>query len=214
MTAQDLQPPQTYKLTVADYLALDERGAFQGLRTELIEGEIIVMNPQYRPHARVKMALYDALRDALLPPGSELRPLVEVSVGLSPTSLPDPDILVTSEPVGEGPVPIASVRLLVEVADTSLKLDLGRKAALYARHGVPEYWVADVNGRVIHQLWAPAGEAFAERREVAFGGGGGDGDDTGGAGGDKRTLRSNCLPKVHDAIITKLKPSCLTCTTV
>lgn len=170
MTAQDLlQPPWTYKLKVSDYLALNERGAFEGLRTELIEGEIIVMNPQYRPHARVKMALYDALRDALVGLGSELRPLVEVSLDLSPTSLPDPDILVTSEPDGDGPVPVASVLLVVEVADTSLKLDLTRKSELYARHGVPEYWVADVNGRVIHQMWGPAGEAYAERREVAFG---------------------------------------------
>jgi Uma2 family endonuclease len=51
----------------------------------------------------------------------------------------------------------------------SLKIDLGQKAAAYAAAGIPEYWVADANGRVIHQLCAPVGEAYAERREVAFG---------------------------------------------
>ena len=38
-----------------------------------------------------------------------------------------------------------------------------------ARAGVPEYWVADVNGRVIHQMGAPVDDANVERREVAFG---------------------------------------------
>jgi Uma2 family endonuclease len=170
MTAQDLlTPPTKYKLTVADYLALDRTGAFEGLRTELIEGEIIVMNPQYRPHARTKMALYDALRDTLRATGSPLTPLSEVSVELSPNSLSDPDIALTDDPAGDGPVPVNTVQLLVEVSDTTLKLDLTRKAILYAAAGIPEYWVADVNGRVIHQMWAPAGEAYAERREVAFG---------------------------------------------
>lgn len=50
-----------------------------------------------------------------------------------------------------------------------MHIDLGRKARLYARYGVPEYWVADVEARVIHQLRAPAGEAYQERREVSFG---------------------------------------------
>lgn len=58
---------------------------------------------------------------------------------------------------------------MVEVADTTLDHDLGVKAQLYARAGIPEYWVADVAGKVIHQLWAPEGGAYAQRREVAFG---------------------------------------------
>jgi len=170
MTAQDLVgPPTKYSLKVADYLALDREGAFAGMRTQLIRGEIIVMNPQHRPHARVKMALYDALRKALAETELPLTPLVEVSVALSPTSLPDPDIVVTGEPEGDGPVPLGSVHLLVEVSDSTLKFDLEDKVAIYAGAGVPEYWVADVNGRVIHQLWAPAGEGYAGRREVAFG---------------------------------------------
>jgi Uma2 family endonuclease len=109
------------------------------------------------------------LRRALEEMGSALSALSEVSLGLSDFDMPQPDITLTSEPLGEGPVPLASVALLVEIADASLQIDLTRKAAVYARHGIAEYWVADVNGRVIHQMWAPAGEAYAERREVAFG---------------------------------------------
>ncbi|MEA3012412.1 MAG: hypothetical protein QOD42_957 [Sphingomonadales bacterium] len=70
---------------------------------------------------------------------------------------------------GEGLIPLASVALIVEVADSTLDTDLGRKAALYACHGIPEYWVADLNARVIHQMWAPSDQAYAERRKVKFG---------------------------------------------
>lgn len=61
------------------------------------------------------------------------------------------------------------MRLLVEVSDSSLGHDLGRKLRLYARTGVPEYWVADVNRRKIIRFHAPVGEEYAERTEFAFG---------------------------------------------
>lgn len=75
----------------------------------------------------------------------------------------------TSEPIGDGPIPLGSLALVIEVADATLDSDLGRKAALYARHGVPEYWVADVTGRVLHQLWRPEDGTYMERRLVAIG---------------------------------------------
>lgn len=170
MTVQDvLHPPGKYRLRVADYLALAEAGAFDGQRTELIDGDVIVMSPQFRPHGMVKLELYDRLRDALRALESPLRPVTEFSLALAEGSLPEPDIMLTTEPSGEGAVPVASVVLVIEVADTTLATDLGAKAALYARERIPEYWVADVEGRVLHQMWAPNGDAYAERRKVAFG---------------------------------------------
>lgn len=171
MTAQDLLPRLgTYKLTVADYLMLDEAGAFRDFaKTELIEGEIIFMNAQHRPHARIKTSLLILISEALKQSGSNLTPFVEASFEAPPHNVPEPDILLTSAPEGDGLVPLPSVALIVEVADTTLSNDLDRKSTLYATLDIPEYWVVDVNGRVIHQMWAPAGEAYAERREVAFG---------------------------------------------
>jgi Uma2 family endonuclease len=170
MTAHDmLKPPSRYRLRVADYLILHEAGAFEGLRTELIEGEIIVMSPQARRHLYGKSELAYRLRRALETIDSTVFVAVDGTVEISEDSLPEPDIFLTDAPDGEGYVPGASLKLAVEVAATSLDFDLTRKSGLYSSHGVPEYWVADVNGRVIHQMWAPAGEAYAERREVAFG---------------------------------------------
>lgn len=96
------------------------------------------MNAQYRPHARLKMQLYDRLRDALRASGSDLQPVVEVALALPSFSLVSPDLVLTREPEGAGPVPLASVALVVEVADATLENDLGRKARLYADHHVPE----------------------------------------------------------------------------
>ena len=158
-----------YRLRVADYLMLAEAGAFDDSRTELVDGEIILVSPQYRPHGMVKLELYDRLRDVLRSLGSPLRPVTEFSLAINEHSMVDPDLLLTSEPVGEGPVPLASVALAIEVADATAAKDLGIKARLYAAAAMPEYWVADVNRRIIHQMWEPAGDAYRERREVPFG---------------------------------------------
>jgi len=170
MTAQDLlRSPQTYKLTVANYLTLHQAGAFDGLRTELIEGEITVMGPQAARHIFVKSELSYRLRRSLEELRKDLFVAIDGSVAVDDRSLPEPDIFLTSAIRAEGYVPVASVHLAIEVAVSSLDFDLQIKQRLYARHGIAEYWVADVNGRVIHQMWAPAGEAYSERREVAFG---------------------------------------------
>ena len=162
--------PRRVKLTADDFELLDRHGAFAAYqKTELIDGDIYFVNSQHRPHGMVKMRLYDALRDALRAIGSPYTAVCELTLALSPTDRPEPDVMLTGEPDGEGFVPLASVPLVIEVSDTTLEDDLGRKLRRYAAAGIPEYWVADVNARVIHQMWASAGEAYAERREVAFG---------------------------------------------
>ncbi|MGK6319844.1 Uma2 family endonuclease [Sphingomonas sp. DT-204] len=158
------------KLRVEDYLMLDEAGAFDAYgRTELIEGEIVYMNAQHRPHARIKSRLFRILADALDTLTPPMEALVEGSVAMPPHNVPEPDIAVTREPEGMGLIPLASLTLVIEVADATLKNDLGRKAKIYARESVPEYWVVDVKSARIHQLWAPEGEAYTERREMPFG---------------------------------------------
>lgn len=162
--------PVPVKLRVEDYLLLDGSGAFDGYaKTELIDGKLFFMHAQHRPHSRIKTELGYRMREALAAAESPLALLIEPSVAAPPHDVPEPDIVVTSEPRGEGPVPLASVALIVEVSDASLDFDLGPKALLYARHKVPEYWVVDVKGRQIHQLWAPREQAYTERRLVAFG---------------------------------------------
>ncbi|HEX2764807.1 MAG TPA: Uma2 family endonuclease [Allosphingosinicella sp.] len=158
------------QLRIADYELLERSGAFEGYRkTELIDGVVYAMNPQYRPHMFAKDELAYRLRRSLEAAGSNLHVGIEGSVALSDVDLPLPDILLTDEPKGAGPVPGRSIRMLVEISTTSLDYDLSHKARIYAARSVPEYWVVDVNAGVIHQMWSPGGGAYAERREVKLG---------------------------------------------
>jgi Uma2 family endonuclease len=168
MTAQDyLDARSKHRLTVDEFLLLDREGAFGDRRTELFEGEVYYMSPRHRPHARAVTEQVVTLAKAL--EGSELSVLSDISVRLSDHDVPEPDIAVTDAPEGEGILPLEAVKLLIEVSDSTLTQDMGLKAALYAGAGVPEYWVVDVSGRVIHQMWSPGSEGYAERREVTLG---------------------------------------------
>ena len=172
MNAPAINLPQRKKakLTVEDYLVLDDRGAFERYgKTELIAGEIYYMNSQHRPHARMKSRLFVELAKALAAfPGLEA--IVEGSISIPPYNVPEPDIVVTDQPDGEGLIPLASVKLVIEVADTTIRNDLTRKAKLYAAAGVPEYWVIDLNAGTLHQMWSAGAKGFAQRRETTLGG--------------------------------------------
>ncbi len=61
------------------------------------------------------------------------------------------------------------VVLAIEISVSTLKMDLGRKLHLYARHGIPEYWVVDPEAAVIHQYWEKADNGYAKVREIALG---------------------------------------------
>lgn len=162
--------PQPYRLTVNDFLGLDAAGAFDGLgKTELIRGEVFFLNSQHRPHARMKGHLHLALVEALKALNTGIAVLIEATVAMPPHNAPEPDLILTREPEGDGPVPLASVQLLVEIADSTLDRDLGIKAGIYAENGVPEYWVIDLKAGLLHQMWAPSGDAYAEARQVALG---------------------------------------------
>lgn len=169
MTLQDRPAAARYKLTGADYALLAQAGTFADLRTELVDGDVLLMSPQYRPHAMAKLMILRAMDAALTRIGSPLVAVPEVTLDLGEHDQPSPDLTLTTEPSGEGAVPLASVALVVEVSVSTLDFDLRHKAPLYATAGIAEYWVVDVNGRMIHQLWRPANDAYAERRSISFG---------------------------------------------
>lgn len=169
MTVHQPPPPGKYRLTVIDYLRLDEAGAFGDARTELLEGDVFLMSPMHRRHGRAVTGLLIAMNAALPQAGIGAEALAGVSVTIPPHSVPEPDIVLTREPEGDGPVPCETVLLIAEVSDSTLASDLSFKRALYADAGIPEYWVVDVASAVVHQMWAPEGEDYRERRTVAFG---------------------------------------------
>jgi Uma2 family endonuclease len=131
-------------------------------RVELIEGEIIDMPPIGAPHA----STVDVLTAWLVPAAiGRAHVRIQGAIRLGRRSEPQPDVTVLrlredrysrSHPTG------ADVLLAIEVSDTTLRYDLERKGPLYARHGIPEYWVIDVAARRVHVLRAPRGGTFGE----------------------------------------------------
>lgn len=164
-----LRTPEKLGLKVEDYLRLVQAGAFADHgKTELIEGDVFAMNAQFSRHARVKTRLTGMINEALRALGSDLEALVEVSVALSDDSMPEPDISLTRY-TGDDPAPADTVALVIEVADTTMAIDLGRKVALYARHGIAEYWVVDVEERQINMMSMPSALSYQKIVQIPFG---------------------------------------------
>jgi Uma2 family endonuclease len=130
-----------------EYERLVELGLFDGDPVELIGGQLIVAEPQSSYHATALGAADDAMR-AALPRGWIVR--AQMPVSLDDESAPEPDLAVVrgarADYRAEHPRLPA---LAVEVSDTSLDFDRRDKASLYARAGVPEYWIVNLIDRVL-----------------------------------------------------------------
>jgi Uma2 family endonuclease len=165
-----LNAPEKLRLTIQDFCVLDAAGAFAShAKSELIDGTIYVVNAQFSEHMKAKVRLLRRLADVCDAQAEGLEAWSEGSVRLGETSLPEPDIFVTRVTPQRGAVPGESVALVIEVADTTVEFDTTTKAALYAGAGVPEYWVVDLPGVSIYQLWSPGGGTYRERRKVPLG---------------------------------------------
>lgn len=161
--------PERLRLRVEDYLLLNDGGAFEAYtRTELIDGDIYVINAQYARHARIKSRLLVALAIRLAEIGSDLEAIGEVAVRLSGDSMPEPDI-VLARYKEYGPVPVGSVALVIEVSDTTLDRDLGRKSQLYAAAGVQEYWVVDLEDKRVLMHEHPDADGYHWQLDVPLG---------------------------------------------
>ena len=161
--------PQRALLTARDFWVLADSGAFEDfVKTELIEGELFVVNSVHSRHARIHAMLTIEIGIALKAMKSPLIPLAAPSVDLDENSVPEPDFAVAVRAEGKG-TPVDQIVLAVEISDSSLRMDLGRKQRLYARGGIPEYWVADVKKGTLRQHWEPRAGGYAQSREVSFG---------------------------------------------
>jgi len=170
MSAQTETWPKPHRLTVDDYYRMAEAGVLSpDDRTELIEGEIIDMPPIGSVHAEVVRLLTRHLSRAV---GESGVVSAQLPVRLSLRSEPQPDIaLLKPKPTGYRYAhPSANdVLLLIEVSDTTLRYDLGRKARLYANHAVEEYWVVDLAANRVWRHRKPSRTRYIERTEISRG---------------------------------------------
>jgi Uma2 family endonuclease len=141
--------PAPHGFTGADVLRMQEIGVLEeGGAFELIEGEIIDMPAEGDAHQSLRMALTGHLVRSL---SGDIAVCTDGTLRLSDADWPEPDFhlypATMSKPsLVRGP----DVLLIIELSESSLPYDLRRKADLYRRFGVREYWVIDLNAGLLH----------------------------------------------------------------
>jgi Uma2 family endonuclease len=151
------------RFTVAEVEAMVAAGVMEeDERVELIGGELVPMSPKGNHHEVVKTALlarwYRASPgDVLLTPETTFR--------LSEDTYLEPDVVIYPRTSGLRGLTGANVLLVVEIADSSLRYDTGRKAALYASFGIRELWVIDAVRLTTRVFREPAADLYRDARD-------------------------------------------------
>ncbi len=142
--------------TVAEYHRLSELGLLDADgRTELIDGQILLMASKGTPHVIALQLLANPLSE-------QLKNIAVIRtqdpIQLDDLSEPEPDLIIAKGEVLDysqhHPYP-ADIHLVVEIADSTLKYDCQVKDKLYARAGIIEYWVVDLKNRQVHIFQNP-----------------------------------------------------------
>ena len=122
-------------------------------RFELIGGEVVPMSPKGARHEWIK---------------AHLEIIPETTLRLDPHNFVEPDFCVFHRDLDLKALNGPAVLLAVEIADSSLAYDTGRKIGIYARFGVREVWVVDAIRAVtiVHRQIGTAGYADVARHDA------------------------------------------------
>jgi Uma2 family endonuclease len=149
-----------WRLTVEKYLRMIKLGILtEQDRVFLWKGQLLEKMTKERPHSLAVMRLCKALERLVAAHSCYVEQEQAIQLVRRRDTIPEPDVKVvrgcmedyTSIPTSR------DVPLVVEVSDTTLRFDRGPKQRLYAVESIPEYWVADVNGRWIEVFTQPTG---------------------------------------------------------
>lgn len=144
-TALLLESPRL--LSVDEYHRMIAAGIFdEDERVELLEGVIVAMAPQNPAHAYCIQWLTRFLVRRL---GDEYAVRPQLPLTLGKRNEPEPDLtVVRADSASKDHHPGTAV-LAIEVSGDSLRKDRRVKAAVYARFGITEYWIVNLEARVV-----------------------------------------------------------------
>ena len=165
----DLQGRQR-RITVDEYHRMIAAGILgEDEHVQLIAGTLVAMTPQGGPYARVIQRLNRLLVRAV---GDDLVVRPQLPLTLVDDSEPEPDLaVVRARDAESGERHPRTALLVVEVAGESLPLDRQAKAVLYARAGIPEYWIVNLGEATVEVRREPDPASGTYRtRTVARGG--------------------------------------------
>lgn len=162
---------QTRKLWTREEVArLLKTGVFDGQRYELIEGELINKMGQNPPHAHVIRLLNDLLAKTFGGSRVQIQLPIHLPGPEGYRTEPEPDVVLLhrNDPVFSSRHPGPSdIALLIEVSDTSLAADRQVKYRIYARAGISEYWILDIQNRRTFVCRQPEQDEYRSVRIVA-----------------------------------------------
>lgn len=148
-----------------EYEHLVDLGHFEDEPIELLEGQLVEMSPEGAPHTWLIQELTRIFARGL---ADDLRVRIGHPWAADDISEPEPDLAVV--PHGDYRTEHASTALVViEVAHSSRAKDLGIKARIYGRAGVPAYWVMDLRASATHVHTEPYEHGYAHVERVPFG---------------------------------------------
>jgi Uma2 family endonuclease len=135
-----------------EYDKLVELGVFEGERIELLDGQLVRMNPPKPPHASTVDKLMLLLVRGL---STQARVRVQQPFAANEESEPQPDLAIVPLATYESDHPDLA-ELIIEVSESSIRYDRGPKLRVYAEAGVPEYWIVNLDQRLIEVHRKPA----------------------------------------------------------
>jgi len=149
------------KWTIKEYHKLGEMRFFHPEeRVELLSGNIITISAKGTANTSATRRTANVLRDIL---ENQVDVYYKSPIALDDNSEPEPDIAVVKidpfDYATHHPTP-SEVYLIIEVADSSLTFDREIKAKAYARSGIADYWVLNVNERQLHVFREPAENGY------------------------------------------------------
>ena len=139
------------------------------LKLELIDGEIIDRQAKKHPHV-----LWQHLIFGWLQPLFGERALMEAPINVAAEdnerSEPEPDLAVTRKSIRDydSNPPPEDILLILEVSDSTLQFDLSVKASLYARAKIADYWVIDIQNRLVYVHRYPAQGSYSNLVRYGF----------------------------------------------
>jgi Uma2 family endonuclease len=154
--------PVRHSVSVDEFERMVEAGVFApDERLELIDGEILDMSPIGDPH----QGCVNRLTALFARLAADDRAVLQVQGAFQAGdwSMPQPDVALLrprTDFYASGRPQPSDLLLAVEVADSSLRYDRGTKRSLYARVGVPEMWMVDLNGGAVDVACEPSDGAY------------------------------------------------------
>src|SRR5262245_14817559 len=153
MTPTAEPEPKIRRWRRVEYDRLVELGMFTGERLELLNGLLVVREPQGSSHAAIVSQVARVLERAF-GPGWYARQ--HAPLALDDDSEPEPDVaIVPGDPRTYVAAHPSTAALVVEVADSSLRLDRRLKAELYARNRLSEYWIVNLTDATLEMYRDP-----------------------------------------------------------